>query len=291
MMRIPDLIESLDRPFVSIELLPPRQGAEQGAFWQTVERLGSMKPLFAAVTCGAGGKGAVGTLATSRDLAEKHGFTVMPHVTCVHSTASELTTQIAEIRSCGIRNVLAVRGDFPSGMTKMPSGLKHASDLVEHIQKAAPDMSVGVAAYPDGHPESRSIKEDIGFLKYKLDSGAAFGVTQLFFDNRRYFDMMDRLEAMGCSKPVIPSVLPIRSIGQIKRVMELCDAPVPGNILSNIESAHDAGGDAAVREYGVRLAGKQLADLIDNGAPGVHVYPFNQSELCLDAVRHAGLLP
>jgi len=286
---IPDLISSLDRPFVSIELLPPRKEAEQAGFWQTVERLKSMKPLFAAVTCGAGGSGAVGTLETSRNLAEKHGFTVMPHVTCVHTKLRDLKDQLENISACGIRNVLAVRGDFPAGMDTAPKGLRYASDLVERITELAPDLSVGVAAYPDGHPESNSIREDIGFLKRKLDKGAAFGVTQLFFDNRRYFDMVDRLVQMGCDKPIIPSILPVRSLGQIKRVMELCDAPVPGKFLSAIEDAHAKGGDEAVQEYGINIAAAQLSNLLENGAPGVHIYPFNKAEMCMEVVRRAGL--
>ncbi len=286
---IPNLIDALGRPFVSIELLPPRKEAEQAGFWQAVDRLKSMKPLFAAVTCGAGGQGAVDTLEISRNLAEDHGFTVMPHVTCVHSDLGGLKDRLDAIRACGIRNVLAVRGDFPSGMESAPRGLSHASDLVERITELAPDLAVGVAAYPDGHPESRSIREDIGFLKFKLDRGAAFGVTQLFFDNRRYFDMVERLGAMGCDKPVIPSILPVRSLGQIKRVMELCDAPVPGKFLSAIEAAHIKGGDQAVQEYGVNMAAAQLSDLLEKGAPGVHIYPFNKAELCLEVVRRAGL--
>ncbi|MBI9079265.1 MAG: methylenetetrahydrofolate reductase [Pseudodesulfovibrio sp.] len=290
-MWIPNLIDSLDRPFVSIELLPPRKEAEQTGFWQSVERLKAMRPLFAAVTCGAGGKGSVGTMELSRDLAEKHGFTVMPHVTCVHSELSGLKDQLAAIQECGIRNVLAVRGDFPAGMESAPKGLRYASDLVERIVELAPDLAVGVAAYPDGHPESRSILEDIGFLKHKLDKGAAFGVTQLFFDNRRYFDMVDRLAAMGCHKPIIPSILPIRSIGQIKRVTALCNAPVPGKILSDIESAHDRGGDEAVQEYGVTMAAAQLSNLLENGASGVHIYPFNKADMCTRVLQQAGLLP
>jgi methylenetetrahydrofolate reductase (NADPH) len=274
-----------------MELLPPRREAELAGFWQTVEQLKQMKPLFAAVTCGAGGQGAVGTLKIARDLVERQGFTVMPHLTCVHTATHSLEEQIGEITACGIRNVLAVRGDFPVGVDNAPRGLRHASDLVARIKALAPNLTVGVAAYPDGHPESRSMAEDIGFLKYKLDNGAGFGVTQLFFDNRRYFDLVDRLAAMGCTKPVIPSVLPIRTLGQIRRVMELCDAPVPGKILAGIEAAHERGGDAAVSEYGASLAASQLTDLLDHGAPGVHLYPFNRAELCLDVVRRAGLLP
>lgn len=288
-MRIPDLLRGLDRPFVSVELLPPRRETELAGFWHAVENLKQMKPLFAAVTCGAGGSGSVGTLATSRDLAESHGFTVMPHLTCVHTTKTGLTDQLAAIQACGIKNVLAVRGDFPAGMDSPPKGLQHASDLVARIRELAPDLAVGVAAYPDGHPESRSIAEDVGFLKHKLDAGASFGVTQLFFDNRRYFDMVDRLAAMGCHKPIIPSVLPVRSLGQIRRVMELCDAPVPGKFLAAIENAHTKGGDDAVKEYGIAAAAAQVSGLLENGAPGVHLYPFNRAEMCVEVIRRAGL--
>lgn len=289
-MRIPDLIQGLDQPFISVELLPPRGDKELPGFWEAVEKMKSMKPLFAAVTCGAGGKGTVGTLKTSRGLAEEHGFTVMPHVTCVHSELGELQGQLDAIRECGIRNVLAVRGDFPEGMESAPEGLRYASDLVGHINEMAPDLAVGVAAYPDGHPESGSILEDIGFLKHKLDAGATFGVTQLFFDNRRYFDMVERLAAMGCHKPVIPSVLPVRTLGQIKRVMELCDAPVPGKFLHAIEDAHDKGGNDAVKEYGIKMAAAQVSDLLENGAPGVHIYPFNKAEMCVEVMERAGLM-
>lgn len=289
-MHIPDLIKSLDRPFISVEFLPPRKESEMPGFWGAVDKIKAMKPLFAAVTCGAGGKGSVGTLHTSRDLAEEHGFTVMPHVTCVHSKLSSLQGQLDEIKACGIRNVLAVRGDFPAGIESAPKGLRYASDLVERIQEMAPELAVGVAAYPDGHPESATILEDIGFLKNKLDAGASFGVTQLFFDNRRYFDMCERLAAMGCDKPIIPSVLPVRTLGQIKRVMELCDAPVPGKFLSAIESAHDKGGNDAVKQYGIKMAADQIRNLLENGAPGVHIYPFNRAEMCVEVMEKAGLM-
>jgi len=288
-MHIPDMIQELERPFISVELLPPRQDREQNAFWNAVETMKTMNPLFTAVTCGAGGSGSMGTLKTSCELVQGHGLTVMPHVTCVHSQLSGLKHHLENIQIGGIRNVLAVRGDYPAGVESAPEGLRYASDLVERIGELAPDVAVGVAAYPDGHPESKSILEDIRFLKHKLDAGAAFGVTQLFFDNRRYFDMIDRLAAMGCNKPVIPSILPVRSMGQIKRVMELCDAPVPGKFLHAIEAAHAKGGDDAVKEYGIGMAADQISSLLENGAPGVHLYPFNRAEMCVEVMQRAGL--
>ncbi|QJB55943.1 methylenetetrahydrofolate reductase [Pseudodesulfovibrio sp. zrk46] len=289
-MFIPDLINSNDGPFISVEFLPPRREAEWEGFQTAVEKIKAIQPLFAAVTCGAGGSGSLGTLKASRNLAEEHGFNVMPHVACVHSKLESLKQQLDDIKACGIRNVLAVRGDYPEGVESAPEGLRYASDLVQRINELAPDLAVGVAAYPDGHPESRSIIEDIEFLKLKLDAGAAFGVTQLFFDNRRYFDMVDRLAAMGCHKPIIPSVLPVRTLGQIKRVTQLCDAPVPGNTLAAIENAHAKGGNDAVMELGIQLAADQIADLIKNGAHGVHIYPFNRADMCVDILERAGLM-
>ncbi|MFH1912901.1 MAG: methylenetetrahydrofolate reductase [Pseudomonadota bacterium] len=290
-MHIPEAIRASEHPFVSVELLPPRGEAEQSGFWQAVEAIKAVRPLFAAVTCGAGGRGAVGTAETARALAGDHGFTVMPHLTCVHEEPSGLADRLEALQAGGIRNVLAVRGDLPPGAEPQSGGFRHASDMVAQLRRLAPDMAVGVAAYPDGHPDSRSMVDDIAFLKFKLDQGADFAVTQLFFDNRRYFDMVDRLAAMGCAKPVIPSVLPVRSLGQIKRVTELCDAPVPGRILAAVEAAHDRDGDEGVRRYGVALAASQVAELLKLGAPGVHLYPFNRADLCLEVVQRAGLLP
>ncbi|MUM77468.1 5,10-methylenetetrahydrofolate reductase [Pseudodesulfovibrio sp. F-1] len=290
-MFIPEAIRAGGRPFVSVELLPPRSEAEQEGFWLAVEAVKAVRPLFAAVTCGAGGRGAVGTAETAGILAREHGLTVMPHLTCVHEEPSGLPARLEALQGAGIRNVLAVRGDFPTGETARPGGFAHASDLVARVRRLAPDIAVGVAAYPDGHPDSRSLVDDIAFLKFKLDQGADFAVTQLFFDNRRYFDMVDRLAATGCHKPVIPSVLPVRGLGQIKRVAALCDAPVPGKILAAMEAAHAKNGDQGVRRLGVSLAAAQVEELLRHGAPGVHLYPFNRADLCLEVVERAGLLP
>lgn len=288
-MGIPEKVRG-DNPFISLEFFPPRTGEAIPAFCNTVERLMRLKPLFAAITCGAGGAGATNTMKTGRDLAEKHGLTVMPHVTCVQNSVGSIESLVAEIRECGFRNVLAVRGDFPDGLDAAPEGLKYASDLVRRIGEVDPHLNVGVAAYPDAHPESPSIQDDIHFLLHKFELGASFAVTQLFFDNRKYFDMLDRLAQKGCTKLVIPSVLPVRSLGQVRRLMQICSTPIPGKLLAAIEEADAKGGDDAVREVGADFAAAQLRSLVDQGAPGVHLYPFNRAGLCLDVVERAGLL-
>lgn len=289
-MPIPRLIEE-NRPFISLEFFPPRNEDALPVFLDTVHRLARLKPLFAAVTCGAGGGGATGTLKTARDLCEKQGFTVMPHMTCVRNDPKSIAEQVREIRSCGIRNVLAVRGDFPDGVDSAPENLRHASDLVRTVRDADENLCVGVAAYPDAHPESASIDQDIEHLRQKFEAGADFAVTQLFFDNRKYFDMVERLADKGCTKLIIPSVLPIRSLGQVRRLMGLCSTPIPGKLLAALEAAHASGGDDAVRDVGADYAATQVRGLVDAGAPGVHLYPFNRAGLCLDVVERAGLMP
>lgn len=288
-MNIPALAAGCE-PFISVEFFPPRSESMLDGFHETVEKLMRIRPVFAAVTCGAGGGGATGTLKTARDLIEQHGLTVMPHITCVQNSADNVKRLVAQIRECGIRNVLAVRGDFPEGYDPNAQELAHASDLVRLIRSVDADLNIGIAAYPDLHPESGDTEEELYYLRTKFDAGADFGVTQLFFDNRRYFDMVNRLAEKGCRKLIIPSVLPIRSLGQIKRLMQLCSTPIPGSLLARLEAAHDKGGDNAVREVGAEFAAEQLRGLIAGGAPGVHLYPFNRADLCLEVVERSGII-
>lgn len=289
-MGIPEQIRG-DNPFISLEFFPPRTQEAVPAFHRTVSRLMRLKPLFAAVTCGAGGGGATTTMQTARDLAERYGLTVMPHVTCVRNSVASVASLATEIRECGFGNVLAVRGDFPEGRESAPAGLEYASDLVRRMGEADPGLNIGVAAYPDAHPESPSIESDVDFLLRKFEAGASFAVTQLFFDNRKYFDLVERLARKGCFRLVIPSVLPIRSLGQVRRLMQICSTPIPGKLLAALEAADAQGGDDAVREVGADYAAAQVRGLVDQGAPGVHLYPFNRAGLCLDVVERAGLLP
>lgn len=288
-MSIPEQVKA-DAPFISLEFFPPRTEEALPGFHSTVERLMRLEPLFVAVTCGAGGGGATNTMRTALDIADKHEVTVMPHVTCVQNSLASIGSLVAEIRESGFRNVLAVRGDLPEGVESPSEGMRFASDLVQRIRELDSDLTVGVAAYPDAHPESPSIKGDLGFLQNKFDAGASFAVTQLFFDNRKYFDLLNRMARKGYNKLIIPSILPIRSLGQVRRLMRICSTPIPGKLLAALESADSKGGDAAVRELGAQFAADQLRDLIMQGAPGVHLYPFNRAGLCLDVVERAGLV-
>ena len=288
-MKIPILLTEATSPRLSYEVFPSRTPDDVPRLESTASEMEAVRPLFMAVTCGAGGSGAEGTLETTRSLGRHHALPIMPHLTCVSTGPDDLETRVAELRELGVKNVLVVRGDKPE-VAGGSSGYAHASDLVRALARSAPDLAIGVAAYPDGHPDSPSIASDIDFLRFKFDQGASFGVTQLFFDNRRYFDMVERLAARGCRQPVIPAVLPVRSLAQIKRVTSLCDAPVPGRILGELERLHAAGDETGIREYCTDLAVNQVRDLLAQGAGCVHLYPFNRADICLEVARRCGLM-
>lgn len=288
--RIPDLM-ARNKRFVSLEFFPPRDQAARERMLEVARRLKALRPLFVSVTCGAGGGGGSNTLEAATALAAVHGLTVMPHLTCCGLTPERVDNAVAQFQAGGINNVLALRGDGSDGTGPRPGApFMHASDLVARIRPRFPDIALGVAAYPEPHLESPSVEADIEMLKFKLDAGADFGVTQLFFDNRRYFDMVERLAQKGCAKPIIPGVMPLRSMASARRILSLCGAAIPGNLYAALEAAHAQGGDEAVQEAGTQYAARQIKGLLDGGAPGVHLYPLNQSDQALDVARRAGLL-
>ncbi|MDD4730822.1 MAG: methylenetetrahydrofolate reductase [Desulfovibrio sp.] len=288
--RIPDLIRP-NQPFVSFEFFPPRDEEARVRMLRVGRELQVLRPLFVSVTCGAGGGGGRGTLEAATMLHDALGYTVMPHLTCCGLDGAGVSAAVDQFRASGIRNVLALRGDGADGTGPGPDApFQHASDLVEYIRRDHRDMALGVAAYPEPHPESPSVQADIDMLRHKLDAGADFSVTQLFFDNRRYFDMVDRLAQQGCRKPVIPGVMPLRTMASARRILSLCGAAIPGNLYAALEAAHAQGGDDAVQKVGTAHAVQQVQGLLNGGAPGVHLYPLNQSAQCLEVARRSGLL-
>lgn len=288
--RIPDLIARNNR-FVSLEFFPPRDQAAREHMLDVARELKALRPLFVSVTCGAGGGGGRNTLEAATALSAVHGLTVMPHLTCCGLRPEDVDNAVARFQANGINNILALRGDGADHAGPAADApFRHASDLVERIRPRYPRLALGVAAYPEPHPESPSVEADIEMLKFKFDAGADFGVTQLFFDNRRYFDMVERLAAKGCAKPVLPGVMPLRTMASARRILSLCGAAIPGNLYAALEAAHAEGGDEAVQEVGTAYAARQITGLLQGGAPGVHLYPLNQSAQALDVARRAGLL-
>jgi methylenetetrahydrofolate reductase (NADPH) len=186
-----------------------------------------------------------------------------------------------------VDDVLALRGDPPKGADSFAPDnacFRHASDLVSFIRARQPGMGIGVAGYPEGHPECLRIRQDLTHLKAKLDEGADFVITQLFYDNREYFDFVERLAALGVDKPVIPGILPIMGLASVKRILGMCGASIPGKYLLALEEADKKGGADAVRKLGVDWAKRQAQELLDGGAPGVHLYTLNKADACLEIV-------
>lgn len=285
-MRIIDMIRSGGK-FVSLEFFPPKDPQEWPGFFQTVERLAAVNPLFVSVTYGAGGGTQDNTLEIVRRLRRDMGLTPMAHLTCVGASAARLDGFLSALEGADVHNVLALRGDPPKGDARfVPDSdqFRHASDLVAHIRRHYPDMGVGVAGYPEGHPECSTFREDFEFLKFKLDRGGDFAITQLFFDTRLYWNFTERLGEMGVTKPIVPGVLPVMSVKSAKRVLGFCGASIPGRLLLDLEEADARGGAEAAYRVGIDWAKRQCRELLEGGAPGVHLYTLNRPEACLEIV-------
>lgn len=289
-MRIRDLMRR-DGKFISMEFFPPKDPGEWPGFFETASKLKAVDPLFVSVTYGAGGGTQANTLEIVRRLKSELDLNPMAHLTCVGASADKLHGFLGDLEEAGVDNVLALRGDPPQGSDRFEpdSGeFRHASDLVAFIRRHYPDMGVGVAGYPEGHPECSTFREDFEFLKYKLDQGADFTITQLFFDNRLYWNFLERLSSMGVTSPVVPGVLPIMSLQSAKRILSFCGASIPGKLLLDLERADAEGGVEAAFEVGMDWAKSQVRGLLEGGAPGVHLYTLNRARACLDLVDSLG---
>ncbi|MEI7817393.1 MAG: methylenetetrahydrofolate reductase [NAD(P)H] [Desulfuromonadales bacterium] len=285
-MKIIDSINQ-NKPFISLEFFPPKTREDWPAFFQTVQSLAVLKPLFASVTYGAGGSTNIDTLEIVTRIQQEYNIETMAHLTCLGSKTEEVTRFLDDLAAAGVTNVLALRGDLPqdgSVVAPLPSPLQYASDLVGLIRSSFPEKGIAVAAYPEVHPEAASLENDLSILKLKLENGADFAITQLFFDNNLYHAFVKRALEAGITKPIIPGILPVVSLKVIKRIVSLCGASIPEGFLSELEKADHAGGAAAVQKVGIGYARRQTQDLLEAGVPGVHIYTLNRAEVVLDLV-------
>jgi methylenetetrahydrofolate reductase (NADPH) len=276
MTRIIDLLGG-DEPTFSFEFFPPKTPEGEANFERALQELAPMGPSFVSVTYGAGGTTREKTVATVRHIKDEHGLEAMAHFTCVGATTDELRVTLEEIRGAGIDNVLALRGDPPRGQsewTASEGGLEYSRQLVALLREDY-DFSIAAACFPETHIHATSPEDDLRYLKEKVDAGVDYHITQLFFDNELYFDFVARARAIGIDAPIIPGVMPITGYGQIAKITTLCGATMPAHVLDELESRKD---DAeAVAEFGVAYATMQCADLLANGAPGIHFCTLNRS--------------
>ncbi len=276
------ILNQATRPLLSYEFFPPKDDIGMENLRITCEKLIPTRPDFVTVTYGAGGSTRNRTIQVCSMLTDLGFRPVMPHVTCVGSSRHDLRGLMNVISNLGYSNIMALRGDPPKGdttFTPAPGGPAYASELVELIKADCPGMCCGVAAYPEKHPEAASLDEDLANLKRKLDAGGDFATTQLFFDNRVYYRFMEKARAIGIDKPVVPGLLPALSLKQVERMSAMCQASVPAALIERLRAVGDD--PLAAEQIGLEWATSQVRDLLENGAPGVHLYILNRSKAAL----------
>ena len=276
-MRIDEILALADEPVFSFEFFPPKTEEGERNLRATLEDLKAFEPDFVSVTYGAGGSTRGRTVQLTKWIKQELGIEAMAHLSCVGTTREELMEILDEIAQGGIENVLALRGDPPRGQTEWqphPGGLHYSTELAELISGGYP-FGIGAACFPEVHPDAPELAHDLHFLKQKVESGATFLITQLFFDNELYFRFVDEARAAGIEAPITPGIMPITDLGQIKTITGMCGASIPPALLTQLEARADD--PDAVLQLGVSYATLQCAELLARGAPGIHFYTLNRS--------------
>ena len=274
-MKIKDIISN--RRTISFEFFPPREADGVPGVIDVVNRLRAHAPDFVSVTYGAGGGTRAFTEEITMRLRRETDLMVMAHLTCVAQSRSDVHQVLQRLDAAGIENVIALRGDRPQDSVASAPGdseFAHATDLIQHIRSNF-DFGIAGACYPEGHTESPDLDTDISYARMKQDLGAEFLITQLFYDNAYFYDLVDRAQAAGITVPIIPGVLPILSTPQIRRFTSLCGASIPPELDARLERHADD--NRAVREIGIECATMQAEDLWANGVPGIHFYVLNRA--------------
>jgi methylenetetrahydrofolate reductase (NADPH) len=274
-MKFTDLLER-DSPVISFELFPPRYERGMAELEARLPKLVDLEPSFISVTYGAMGTTRETTLALASKIKNLYGQETAHHLTCVGSSRDEITGMLEDIRRNNIDNIIALRGDPPrgeTGFTAARDGFGHANELVEHIQDFD-GFGIAVAGYPEKHLEAPDFETDMQNLKRKMGAGADMVITQLFYDNSFYYDFVEQCRAIGIHKPVIPGLMPILNVNQIKRITNTCGSSIPEELLQQLEEAGD--NEERVHEIGITHTANQALDLLKQGAPGIHFYILNR---------------
>ena len=293
-MTVIEKLNHTGRPLVSVEFFPPKTETAQTAFHKGAIDLIGLKPDFVSVTCGAGGSAAGPTLEISKQLGGLGYETVMPHCTCVGMSRSELARSSDALVEQGFQNIMALRGDPPRGekfFKPSADGFRYAAELVAFLRERHSQLCIGVAGYPEKHPEAYNKTDDVRQLKEKVDAGADFITTQLFLHNHVYFEFVNRCREIGITVPIIPGLLPVISMEQINRMRTFCEFHVPDVLLRNLKAAKDD--SVKMERIGLYWAIEQISELVEGGAPGIHLYLLNRAKTafypelfaCLSRVR------
>jgi methylenetetrahydrofolate reductase (NADPH) len=271
---------------VSIEFFPPNTPVGSEKLKTVVQDLSVLRPEFFSVTYGAGGSTREKTLATVQDIAAM-GFEAAPHLSCIGSTASGIAEILATYRAQGIRRIVALRGDLPSGMATAGE-FRYASELIEFIRRTqGADWHIEVAAYPEYHPQQRYIQRDLKHFAAKVKSGADSAITQFFFNPDAYFHFVDEVRALGVTVPIVPGIMPFHNYGRIAQIAARDGIEIPRWVALKMEGYMDD--TASIRAFGVEVVTRLCERLIAGGVPALHFYALNQSAVVLDICRRLGL--
>jgi methylenetetrahydrofolate reductase (NADPH) len=286
-MKISDVFKQ-KKQGISLEFFPPKTTEGKKSFLKVVKDLSDYEPLYVSVTYGSGGSTQDRTLNALKWIRAETDLTVMSHLTCIGATETSMDALIKEYQILGIDNLLALRGDPPKNVPNFDPAqgeFKYAKDLVTFLKKYN-YFSIAVAVYPEGHLQSPSIEKDMDYMKQKIDAGADFGITQMFFDNRHYYDFRDRAAKAGITIPILPGIMPIIDCKRIKEFAGVCNATLPKDILDRMEPVMDIAED--MRRLGVEFAVKQVEDLMKHGVNNIHFYTMNRSDSVLEILNALG---
>lgn len=293
-MRIGELLER-KHPVFSFEFFPPKSDEAAAQLERTIGELRPLEPDFVSVTYGAGGSSRQKTIDIVSRIRKETGIEAMAHLTCVGSTQEEIAQVLERLVDAGVENVLALRGDPPKGQTSFTAvdgGFRYANELVSFIDSEYErKLCVGGAGYPEKHVECGNPAVDLANLKRKVDAGARFLITQLFFDNRKYFEFVQNARAAGIHVPIVPGIMPITNAGQVERFTLMCGATLPYRLAAELDRRRDD--PNAVMQLGVAHATAQCIELLQAGAPGIHFYTLNRSTATmqvLTALRTMGFV-
>jgi methylenetetrahydrofolate reductase (NADPH) len=283
--------QAASRPVISFEFFPPKtEEGDRNLFEKAIPALLQTKPDFCSVTYGAGGTTRDKTLMIVHRIQREHRLTALAHLTCVNHTREEVRALLEKVRALGCKNILALRGDPPGGgaFQPTPGGFEFSSQLVQFIREAG-DFSIGVAGFPEGHVACKEGKHaDWAHLKTKVDAGADFVLTQLFFDNADFFEFRDHVAGkLGVRVPIVPGVISILNAAQILRFTQLCGAKIPPSLRAKLETLGND--EAAAMEFGIEYATRQCEELLRAGVPGLHFYTLNKSHSTVRVLKNIGL--
>ncbi len=288
-MKIIEFYKRSEKTVLSLEIFPPQANYPVDSLFNTIEELRDLEPDFISVTYGAGGSTRDRTVEIASSIKNDFGIETLAHLTCMAHSKQEVDSILGILWEQGIRNIMALRGDPPADVESLDliqREYHYARELIEEARKKA-DFGIAAAAYPEGHPECQKLSNDILHLKEKVDAGVDVLISQLFFDNRKIYDFMDRSLQAGINCPIVPGIMPVLNAKQIKRMIFLSGASVPSDLLRLLDKYDDR--PEEMEKAGIEYASRQVEDLLANRIPGIHMYTMNKSRQIKEIVKNAGL--